>query len=152
MDKDELNLDINKLKQEILDIYNDLKRNNTVRKLGLIDHDVFQIRLKELGIKYGFEVVTEYVGKWFTDSDTRKSKRGRIDVTYFHKNKPFIAIEIDSGLKKSSLKKLSANNIFQYKIWFCYKNNLDMQKYKNTIDKYDIHKDIVCFTPFTQAS
>lgn len=120
MATNELNFDVEKLKQEILDIYHDLKENNIVRKLGLIDHDVFQERLKQLGDKYSFEVITEYCGKWFTDIDTLKRKRGCIDVTYFYKTKPFVAIEIDSGLKKSSLKKLSANNNFKYKIWFCF--------------------------------
>ena len=142
-----MNLEL--FKKDILNIYDDLIENNVVRKLGIIDHDLFQDKLFQLGTKYNLIADKEYSGISFCDSDTGKNKRGRIDLVYFKNNKPYIALEIDSGLKKSSVKKLVANNHFKYRIWFCYKKNMDVFKYQEIIKRYDANKELIYLLPMS---
>lgn len=74
-------------------------------------------------------------------------KWGRIDIVYYKENIPYISLEIDSGLKKSSIKKLLANNQFQYRIWFCYKRDIDLNKYNSIIEIYDQNKELIYLLP-----
>lgn len=142
-----MNLEL--FKKDILNIYDDLIENNVVRKLGIVDHDLFQDKLFQLGTKYNLIADKEYSGISFCDSDTGKNKRGRIDLVYFKNNEPYIALEIDSGLKKSSVKKLVANNHFKYRIWFCYKKNMDVFKYQEIIKRYDANKELIYLLPMS---
>lgn len=140
-----MNLEL--FENDIVNIYNNLLENNVVRKLGIVDHDIFQEKLVQLGTKYNLEVETEYCGVSFYDDESEKRKRGRIDVVYFKNIIPLIALEIDSGLKKSSVKKLVANKKFQYRIWFCYKKKMDMGKYLELIKTYDTKKELIYLLP-----
>lgn len=144
-----MNLEL--FKKDILNIYDDLIENNVVRKLGIVDHDIFQERLVQLGTKYNLEVETEYCGVPFYDNESEKRKRGRIDVVYFQNENPLIALEIDSGLKKSSVKKLVVNKKFQHRIWFCYKREMDMGKYLELIKTYDKKNELIYLLPEKKA-
>ena len=57
-------------------IYDELVENNVVRKLGIINHDIFQEKLYQLGNKYNLLAKKEYCGIRFKDIDTDKIKRG----------------------------------------------------------------------------
>ena len=138
---------INDFCNEVVKIYDELVENNVVRKLGIINHDIFKEKLYQLGNKYNLLAKKEYCGIRFKDIDTDKIKRGRIDLVYYKDNIPYIALEIDSGLKKSSVKKLVANNNFKYRIWFCYKKNLNMCDYKKVINTYDNNKELIYLLP-----
>ena len=140
-------MDIESFCKDVISMYNELIENNVVRKLGIINHDILQEKLLSLGTKYNLKTKTEYCGISFLDSDTNKKKRGRIDLVYYKDDIPLIALEIDSGLKKSSVKKLVANRIFKYRIWFCYKKNLDMLKYTEVINTYDPERELIYLLP-----
>lgn len=144
-------MDIELFKKDITNIYNELFENNVVRKLGIVNHDIFQTRLFELGAKYNLEVKTEYCGVSFFDEDLQRRKRGRIDLVYYQDEVPLIALEIDSGLKKSSVKKLVANKNFKYRIWFCYKKKMDMKKYLDLIQANDKQNELIYLLPEKEA-
>lgn len=140
-----MNLDL--FCKDIINIYEKLIEENVVRKLGIVNHDIFQEELFKLGGKYGLSAQKEYRGRSFVDIDTNKKKRGRIDLVYYKGSMPYISLEIDSGLKKSSIKKLLANNKFQHRIWFCYKKDIDINKYNSIIDTYDTNRELIYLLP-----
>lgn len=142
-----MKIDMNLFYEDIKNIYEELVKNNIVRKLGIVNHDIFQDELFKLGKKYGLNAKKEYCGKYFIDSDTDKKKRGRIDLVYYKDTLPYIALEIDSGLKKSSVKKLLANDDFKYRIWFCYKKDMNRTEYNSIIDVYDKNKELIYLLP-----
>ena len=72
-------------------------------------------------------------------------------MVYFQNENPLIALEIDSGLKKSSVKKLVVNKKFQHRIWFCYKREMDMGKYLELIKTYDKKNELIYLLPEKKA-
>lgn len=92
-------LELKIFNEKVINICNNLLENNMVRKLGIVNHDIFQEKLVQLGEKYNLEVRAEYCGVSFYDDELRKNKRGRIDLAYFKNGISLIALEIDSGLK-----------------------------------------------------
>lgn len=137
---------IENIKKDILKIYDEIIENKQIGKIGYPDHDLFQERLKEIAYKYNLTYKTEYVGKRFFDVDKQKYKKGRIDIVYFKNNEPYLSLEIDMGLKATSIKKLIANDEFKYKMWFCYNRKVNTEEYFNLIDKYDKNKEIIYLT------
>ena len=131
---------IESIKNDMLRIYDEIVENGQLREMGYPNHDIFQDRLKEIATKYNLTYKTEYVGKRFFDIDKNKYKKGRIDIVYFKDNEPYIALEIDCGLKGTSIKKLIANNDFKYRIWFCYNRKVNSEEYFNLIDRLDTKK------------
>lgn len=70
-----MDFDLNLFCEDITNIYERLLKNNIVRKLGIINHDIFQDELSKLGEKYKLLAQKEYCGKVFIDIDTNKKMR-----------------------------------------------------------------------------
>lgn len=136
---------IENIKTDILKIYNYMYDHNKIKKLGYPDHNLFQLYLKQLANKYKLTCKTEYFTKFY-DKEKERYYKGRIDLAYYKNNKPYLILEIDCGLKSTSIKKLLANKEFKYKIWFCYNKNINTEKYYNLINKLDINKEIIYLT------
>lgn len=137
---------IENIKSEILKIYDEIIESKQIGKIGYPDHDLFQERLKEIAIIFNLTYKTEYVGKRFYDKEKMKYKKGRIDIVYYKNSIPYLALEIDMGLKGSSIKKLIANNDFKYRIWFCYNRKVNTQEYYDLINKYDENNEVIYLT------
>ena len=140
---------IESIKNDILKIYDEIIEKGQLSGMGYPNHDIFQNRLKEIATKYNLTYQTEYVGKKFFDVDKGKYKSGRIDIVYFKYNEPYMALEIDMGLKGSSIKKLVANDDFKYRIWFCYNRKVNTKDYFDLINRLDTKKEIIYLTKNT---
>jgi len=110
-------------------------------------HDILQEELYKLANKYNLSCQKEYVGIKFYDKEKNKIFQGRIDLAYYLNNNPYIALEIDCGLKGTSIKKLIANKNFKYRIWFCYNRKIKTNKYYKLINTYDKNKELIYITP-----
>ena len=140
--------DIQSFIEDIKKIYAGLASKNYQNHKNKINHTEFQWALFQLGSKYNLQSQKEYRGRLFLNIDNpEKHIIGRIDNVYFKNGKPFIALEIDSGMKGHSIKKLYANKQFPYRIWFYYGKNPDIVKYETKLDKYDKNREIIFLTP-----
>lgn len=137
---------IESIKKDILKIYNHMIDNKEIGKIGYPDHDKFQEYLKLIANRYDLTYKTEYVGNRFYDNEKDKYYTGRIDIVYYKDNKPYISLEIDCGLKGTSIKKLLANKEFIYKIWFCYNKKVNTKDYYNLINRLDKDREIIYLT------
>ena len=137
---------IKNIKNDIINIYNYMYDNNELELLGYPDHDILQEKL--YNIQYKYEYITcekEYSIKYY-DKDKNKNKRGRIDLAYYYKGNPFILLEMDCGIKPTSIKKLLYDKNFKYKMWFCYNQYVNTEKYYEVIYNLDKNNEIIYLT------
>lgn len=137
---------IDDLLEDFIKIYKYIISNDNLSRNGKPSHDVFQDLLYELASKYSLECKKEYVGvKWY-NSEKNAWRRGRIDIAYFKEGEPFLILEIDSGLKGHSVRKLKANNQFKYRVWYCYNKKANTKEYYELLDKIDPEREIIYIT------
>ena len=132
---------------DIMTIYTTMMDTKQLSKMGYVNHDKFQHYLTFLAEKYNLSYETEYNGKLFYDKFKQKTYSGRIDIVYYKNGEPYISLEIDSGLKGTSIKKLIHNHEFPYKLWFCYNKKANTKDYFDLIHKIDENRDVIYLTP-----
>lgn len=139
--------EINIFCNEVIKLYKKLEKEKKYNTLGIINHDEFQLRLLKLGEIYGFAAKKE-IRVEFNKVEDSATKGGFIDVVYYQNGISVLAIEIDSGIKRTSVKKLVDFDA-QYRVWFCYKKDLlqNIQKYKEVIDAFDPDNKVLYLLP-----
>jgi len=124
---------INKIKMELYNYVND--HINKINKTIYL-HNGLQRHIAALAKRFGFKSVMEY------EIPNENMYNKYIDVVWIDKNRNIMyAIEIDSSLKKGSLKKLNyieAKN----KIWILYYNDIYNYKFTNLMNEYNKNNEI----------
>jgi len=124
---------IKNIKMELVDYIND--HINIVYK-SIYLHNGLQRHIAAMARRFGFKSIMEYK----TTNENMYCKR--IDVVWLDKSKDIVyAIEIDSSLKKGSIKKLNNINA-KNKIWILYCNDVYNYSFDNLMSEYNKNKEI----------